>query len=101
MYHQIKTPTFRGYLYLVELVGTGFIFSLGNILLQSKMLVRTSIVTSNSRWLFSPSRAVPDQFSTKENTPSFDEALYLVELVGTAPTSASLSWLVFYRHSLF
>lgn len=39
-------------------------------------------------------------FHTKKLHPKRDRA-FLVELAGTAPASASLSWLTFYRHRLF
>jgi len=39
-------------------------------------------------------------FSSIKKAPAFADA-FLVELVGTAPTSAGLPWLIVYRFSLF
>ena len=56
--------------------------------------------SSNCHRQFSPGgRYLTNQANTK--TRVLPRVFVLVELAGTAPASAGLSWLVFYRYSLF
>ena len=66
-----------------------------------QLLFRSRIIVQPSGNVYTPDLSYIYSFEMKNSDPEVAENRSLVELVGTAPTSAGLSWLVFYRLSLF
>lgn len=96
---KVKSPSCDGLFTLVELVGTRLIIRV----VITGLWHDATLVSTNSQDIgYLPRRGLyPLKSLSQEKDPSCAEVLFLVELVGTAPTSAGLSWLVVYRHSSF
>jgi len=66
-----------------------------------QLLFRGEIIVQPSGNVYTPFLSYIYTLQTKNDDPKVVENQNLVELAGTAPASAGLSWLVVYRHSSF